>query len=62
MSSLVSTTCFYTDISSLITYAHSLKYWKPNNLKVFGNKYAKGSKQDSHNQLRLPMPVLIMIT
>jgi hypothetical protein len=34
---------------TFIRYAHSQMIGKPNNLKVFGNKYSKGPKHDSQN-------------
>jgi hypothetical protein len=37
-------------------YPQSQKIEKPNKLKVFWNKKAKGPKQDSQNQLWSPMP------
>jgi len=45
---------------TVIRYAQNRKIGKSNNLKVFGSNGAikpKGLiKQDSHNQLRSPMP------
>lgn len=37
-------------------YAQNPKFRKPNNIKVSVCKNTNGSKQDSHNRQRLPLP------
>jgi len=46
------------DVSAItfIRYAQCQKIGKPNNFKVFGTLKTKGTKQDSQNRLRSPMP------
>ena len=41
---------------TFIMYAQNPKFRKPNNIKVYVCKNTNGSKQDSHNRQRLPLP------
>jgi hypothetical protein len=41
---------------TFISYSYNQKVGKPNNLNVFVSKLTKGSKQDSQNRPRSPIP------
>ena len=41
---------------TFISYTYNQKVGKPNNLIVFESKLTKGSKQDSQNRLKSPIP------
>ena len=41
---------------TLMRYAQNRKIGKPNNFEVFGSNKTKGSKHNSYNRVRSPMP------